>query len=104
MPDPDSLKAVAKKGKTRRWSRRWAKMCDDCGSILVFLENSQPPIPGKRWSPWALVEIFGVRDGEPCFWDGSISYDPRVHVLHNNCVRNRRRIAWTIRNKVDYDL
>lgn len=103
MPDPDSLKAVAKKGKTRRWSRRWAKSCSDCGASLIFLDNSQPPVPGQHWSPFVPVELYGTVNGEPAPWLGEISFDPSRHARHV-CTRQKRRIAWIIRQTTDYDL
>ena len=100
MPDQDSLGSVAKRGKTRRWNRRWAKICDDCGEPLIFLDNSQPPTPGKHFSPFVPVELYGTVNGEPAPWEGSIAFDPSKHAKHV-CVRQRRRLAWILRQKSD---
>jgi hypothetical protein len=100
--DSDSLKTVAKTGKKRLWRRRWTAPCSECGTIVVWLDNTQPPVTGKRWSPWKMVEVFGERDGESRFWDGSIAFDPSRHVDHYPlCVRSRRRLAWILRQKED---
>lgn len=99
--DADSLKSIAKTGKKRLWQRRWASICKDCGCPIIFLDNSQPAVPGKRWSPFVPVEIHGQRDGEPLFWMGEIAYDPSRHVKHQDCPRTRRRIAWILRQKED---
>lgn len=80
--------------------RRWTRPCKDCGTIVVFLENPKGPVLGEKWSRWLLIEMFGVKNGEPAFWDGAVVYNPAVHVRHV-CVRERRRIAWFIRNSQD---
>jgi hypothetical protein len=99
--DSDSLKTVAKTGKKRLWQRRWASICKDCGCPIIFLDNSQPAVPGKRWSPWTVVELYGQRDGELLPWGGEIAYDPARHVKHADCPRVRRRLAWILRQKED---
>lgn len=100
MPDPDSLKSVAKRGKARRWVRRWAKQCPDCGEPLVFLDNPLPPDASKHWSPWVPVELYGTVNGEPAPWEGEIAFNPAKHAKHV-CVRQRRRLAWILRQKSD---
>ena len=101
--DDDSLRATAKKGLKRRWQRRWATICKDCGTAILFLDQTQPPVPGKKWSPWVACELYPERDGELLPWNGAISYSPRDHVKHI-CVSHRRKLAWVIRNKQEYDL
>ena len=91
--DADSLKSVAKTGKKRLWQRRWATICRDCGCPVLFLDNTQPPVAGKKWSPWVVVELYGQRDGELLQWGGEIAYDPRLHVKHQDCPRQKRRLA-----------
>lgn len=91
--DEDSLNSVAKTGKKRLWNRRWAKTCKDCGCPVIFLDNTQPAVPGKRWSPWVVVELYGQRDGELLPWGGEIAYDPRKHVKHQDCIGQKRRLA-----------
>ena len=91
--DSDSLKSIAKTGKKRLWQRRWASICKDCGCPIIFLDNSQPAVPGKRWSPWTVVEIYGQRGGELLPWGGEIAYDPLRHVKHMDCIGRKRRLA-----------
>ena len=87
--------------KPRRLSvRRWTRACKDCGEIIVFLENPRGPVVGEKWSRWILVEMFGVKNGEPAFWDGSVVYRPDVHVRHV-CIREKRRLSWLIRQRDD---
>ena len=100
----DTLRKTAKTGLKRRWQRRWANICRDCGTPIIFLDNSQPPTPGKKWNPFIPVELYGHRDGELMPWSGEVSYDPRLHVRHMDCPRVRRRIAWILRQKSEDDL
>ncbi len=96
----DGIKETAEKGHRRLWRRRWTAPCKECGAIIVWLDNTQPQEVGKKWSPWKMVEVFGVRNGEPLFWDGGIAYNPRVHVDHwPNCTRQRQKLAWIIRRE-----
>lgn len=99
--DEDSLQSTAKTGLKRRWQRRWSSICKDCGCPIIFLDNTQPPAPGKKWSPWVACEIYGHRDGELVQWQGEIAYDPSRHVKHTDCPRIRRRLAWILRTKLD---
>lgn len=96
----DSLAKTAKTGHKRLWRRRWTAPCKECGAIIVWLDNPEPPAAGKKWSPWRMVEVFGERDGAPLFWDGSIAYNPKLHVDHYPlCGAYRRRLAWIIRRE-----
>lgn len=99
--DADSLQATAKTGLKRRWQRRWATICKDCGTPIIFLDNTQPAVPGKRWSPWVSCELYGEKDGELVQWAGEIAYSPLRHVKHTDCPRIRRRRAWLIRQATD---
>jgi len=80
----------------RLWQRRWCRPCKDCGTPIVFLDNPRAPVPGRKWSQWALVELYGERDGVLMPWNGEISLDLRLHVEHTDCPRVRRRKAWLI--------
>lgn len=80
----------------RLWNRRWARPCKSCGTPIVFLDNTRPVVPGKKWSQWVLVELYGERDGKLMPWEGEIAFDPRVHVEHLQCPMVRRRRAWLI--------
>jgi len=93
----DSLRKTAKTGHKRLWQRRWANICRSCGTPIIFLDNPEPPVDGKKWSPWVLVELYGERDGELLGWSGEIAYDRRLHVKHTDCPAMKRRIAWRIR-------
>ena len=95
--DPETDKIRPK----RLWIRRWARPCRSCGTPIVFLENTRPPVPGKKWSKWALVELYGERDGVLMPWNGEIAYDPRFHVLHLECPEVRKRKAWLIRRATE---
>lgn len=99
--DADSHESVAKRGHKRLWQRRWAKICRTCGTPVIFLDNTQGPVVGKKWSPWVLVELYGERDGVLMQWGGEIAYDPRFHVRHDACPEVRRRTAWLIRHAKD---
>lgn len=85
----------------RLWTRRWCRPCKDCGTPIVFLDNPRPPVPGKKWSQWTLVELYGERDGVLMPWNGEIAYDARLHVEHLDCPRRKRRLAWILRQKED---
>jgi len=103
--DEDSLQSTAKTGLKRRWQRRWATLCRDCGTPILFADNTQPAAPGKKWSPWVAIELYGERDGQLMAWTGEIGYSPKLHVAHApNCIRTRRRLAWILRNKTGDDL
>ena len=80
----------------RLWQRRWCRPCKACGTPIVFLDNPRPPKPGKKWSPWTLVELYGERDGVLMPWNGEIAFDPRLHVEHLECPIVKRRKAWLI--------
>jgi hypothetical protein len=97
----DSLAKTAKTGHKRLWNRRWAKICRSCGTPVLFLDNPEGPKPGKKWSPWVVVEMYGERDGELMGWNGEIAYDPRFHVRHDACPEVRRRLAWRIRRATE---
>lgn len=89
----DTLRKTAKTGLKRRWQRRWANICKDCGCPILFLDNTQPAVLGKRWSPFVAVEMYGQRDGELVQWAGEIAYDPSRHVKHTDCIGQKRRLA-----------
>lgn len=81
----------------RLYKRRWCRPCHACGVLIVFLDETRPPIEGKPRSPWALVELYGHRDGQPAFWDGAVFFNPAVHVEHTSCPAMRKRVSWRIR-------
>jgi len=85
----------------RLWIRRWARQCRACGTPIVFLDNPRPAVPGKKWSKWVLVELYGERDGELMPWNGEIAFDQRVHVEHLDCPMVKRKIAWRIRRATE---
>lgn len=90
---PDSLKATAKTGLKRRWQRRWANICKDCGCPLIFLDRVTPQSDGRKASPWVPTEIYGTKNGELAPWQGEIAFDPRIHVEHRDCIGRKRRLA-----------
>ena len=85
----------------RLYQRRWCRPCKVCGALIVFLDETRPPINGKPRSPWVMVELYGQRDGQPAFWDGAICFNPAVHVEHTSCPAMKKRVAWRIRQAND---
>ena len=81
----------------RLYTRRWARLCDDCGKALVFLDNPGPRLEGHHYQEWIPVELYGERDGVPMRWNGEIAYDERFHVRHLDCPGARMRLAGKLR-------
>ena len=84
----------------RLYQRRWCRPCRDCGSVIVFLDETRPPIKGKPRPKWVMVDIFGVRDGVPMPWDGAVAFNTALHVEHS-CFARRQKLAWIIRQAED---
>lgn len=100
-PAPKKERKPRAPRQRRLYQRRWCRPCKECGTLIVFLDETRPPINGKARGQWAAIEIFGVRDGEPSFWDGGIAYDPSRHVIHTSCPAVRRRLRWLIERAQD---
>lgn len=98
----EPIKEIGKNGYKRLWRRRWAKVCDACGTPIVFLDNPEPIVEGKKRPAFKAVELYGERDGVLMPWNGEIAFDRRVHVEHKpNCSAHKRRVAWLIRRDAE---
>lgn len=100
-PAPKKERKPRAPRQRRLYQRRWCRPCKGCGTLIVFLDETRPPINGKPRNQWAPVEILGQKNGEPSFWDGSIAYNPSIHVLHVECPRVRKRVRWLIERAND---